>query len=339
MTLDAAVLRDRTRGALLGLAIGDALGTTLEFAARGSFTPIDDLVGGGPFRLPAGAWTDDTSMALCLADSLVARGGFDPRDQLARYVRWCLHGERSATGDCFDIGMTVEAALWAFDHATDFRDGALRAVNLGEDADTVGAIYGQLAGAYWGESGLPADWRARLVDGDAIVALADKLFALAWAHRFPDDAVPPLEPGLEATYHDTHFVRVDAVGRRVVVAPHDAPPAERPDWDLPASFHVITAANPRSEGGTDRVRDADANAKLEGKLKDHGAEVRPIDATAPDGSHVEPSFAVWDVPAGTLAHLARTYEQHAFFEIVEHRRGLGAGLRRPGPTTRWLHAG
>ena len=61
-------------GAMLGLAVGDALGTTLEFAAPGSFEPLTDMVGGGPFDLPAGAWTDDTSMALCLADSLLDGG-------------------------------------------------------------------------------------------------------------------------------------------------------------------------------------------------------------------------------------------------------------------------
>lgn len=58
--------RDRFRGCLTGLAAGDALGTTLEFKAPGSFDPIDDMTGGGPFGLRAGQWTDDTSMALCL---------------------------------------------------------------------------------------------------------------------------------------------------------------------------------------------------------------------------------------------------------------------------------
>ncbi|QEO96464.1 dinitrogenase reductase activationg glycohydrolase [Xanthomonas oryzae pv. oryzicola] len=51
--------------------MGDALGTTLEFCAPGSFTPIDDMHGGGPFALRAGQWTDDTAMALCLAHSLL----------------------------------------------------------------------------------------------------------------------------------------------------------------------------------------------------------------------------------------------------------------------------
>jgi ADP-ribosylglycohydrolase len=57
--------RDRHHGALLGLATGDALGTTLEFTRKGAFEPIDDMIGGGPFGLPPGYWTDDTSMALC----------------------------------------------------------------------------------------------------------------------------------------------------------------------------------------------------------------------------------------------------------------------------------
>jgi len=64
-------LSDRHRGCLLGLAVGDALGTTLEFTRPGTFAPITDMVGGGPFGLKPGQWTDDTSMALCLAESLV----------------------------------------------------------------------------------------------------------------------------------------------------------------------------------------------------------------------------------------------------------------------------
>jgi ADP-ribosyl-[dinitrogen reductase] hydrolase len=101
----------RYRGAMLGLAVGDALGTTLEFKPPGSFAPIEDIVGGGPFRLPAGAWTDDTSMALCLAESLLACGAFDAADQMRRYVRWYREGYMSATGRCFDIGNTTRAAL------------------------------------------------------------------------------------------------------------------------------------------------------------------------------------------------------------------------------------
>jgi len=103
--------KQRYQGCLLGLAAGDAVGTTVEFKARGSFTPLTDMVGGGPFRLQAGQWTDDTSMALCLAHSLLAKTGFDAEDQMQRYNNWRLHGYMSSNGRCFDIGTTVSEAL------------------------------------------------------------------------------------------------------------------------------------------------------------------------------------------------------------------------------------
>ena len=105
---------DRHLGALLGLAVGDAVGTTVEFKPRGTFEPLTDMVGGGPFELEPGQWTDDTSMALCLATSLVECGGFDARDQMTRYVRWRDEGYLSSTGSFFDIGVTVNAALTRF---------------------------------------------------------------------------------------------------------------------------------------------------------------------------------------------------------------------------------
>jgi ADP-ribosyl-[dinitrogen reductase] hydrolase len=102
---------DRFRGCLLGLAAGDAVGTTVEFRSRGSFTPVEDMVGGGPFALKPGQWTDDTSMALCLATSLIQAGGFDAADQMNRYCNWYESGYLSSTGQCFDIGNTVSQAL------------------------------------------------------------------------------------------------------------------------------------------------------------------------------------------------------------------------------------
>src|SRR5437773_1164620 len=108
---------ERYRGSLLGLAVGDALGTTLEFKRPGTFEPIDDMVGGGPFGLQAGEWTDDTSMALCLAESLIECRGFDPNDQMKRYVRWWREGHLSSNGICFDIGNTVRRALVAFERS------------------------------------------------------------------------------------------------------------------------------------------------------------------------------------------------------------------------------
>jgi ADP-ribosyl-[dinitrogen reductase] hydrolase len=303
---------DRFRGALLGLAVGDALGTTVEFSPPGTFAPVTDLVGGGPFGLPAGAWTDDTSMALCLADSLLDRRRHDPADALARYVRWYRQGERSSTGRCFDIGnatrqalerfeqtgdesagtafpdaggngvlmrlapvalahafsrgaainaasressathghtgardaarvfaallvdalgggdregvlgpgarflpakhlddgvarvaagsfraegangavppgiagkgfapKSLEAALWAVWSTRTFEDAVLAAVNLGDDADTTGAIVGQLAGALYGADAIPAHWRERVLWGAEIAGLADGLRELS----------------------------------------------------------------------------------------------------------------------------------------------------------------
>lgn len=309
--MNQVLIEDRYLGSLLGLAAGDSLGTTLEFHPPGSFTPINDMIGGGPFRLAPGQWTDDTSMALCLATSLVECHGFDPQDQVQRYVRWWKEDYFSSTGYCFDIGNTtrkalatflrsgdpyagpadlsesgngslmrlapvplfygrqpadaieraadssrvthgsplaidacryyaalivgalqgadketllsacyspvpgywqahplhpqiqaiaegsfkqkdppdirgsgfvvqsLEAALWAFARSDDFREGALLAVNLGDDADTTGAIYGQLAGAYYGLDAIPIHWRTQLAMREEIEGLAVRLLALA----------------------------------------------------------------------------------------------------------------------------------------------------------------
>jgi ADP-ribosylglycohydrolase len=316
------VIRDRYRGSLLGLAAGDALGTTLEFKAPGTFKPVTDMVGGGPFGLAPGQWTDDTSMALCLAESLLEKHGFDPKDQMDRYCRWWKEGYLSSNGICFDIGSTVraalafylrtgdpfagatdpltagngslmrlapvvlafrrssgwaihhagessrtthaapttvdgcryfaglvlgalegrskeellssffypgqdqeywrrqplspeiaeiangsfkqkeppaiigsgfvvrslEAALWAFHRSDSFREGALRAINLGDDADTTGAIYGQLAGAFYGSSAIPQDWIERLVLHEFIRDRADALFDFSTAWNVPSVA-------------------------------------------------------------------------------------------------------------------------------------------------------
>ena len=114
----------RFRGSLLGLATGDALGTTVEFKPRGTFGPLVTIVGGGPFRLKAGQWTDDTSMALCLATSLVESGGFDHADQMERYLRWYESGYLSSTGTCFDVGTTVRSALKRYKRSGDPYSGS-----------------------------------------------------------------------------------------------------------------------------------------------------------------------------------------------------------------------
>lgn len=295
--------KERFRGCLLGLACGDAVGTTVEFQPRGTFPPVTAMLGGGPFGLRPGEWTDDTSMALCLASSLVERG-YDPHDQMARYCRWAEEGYLSSNGRCFDIGLTtsaalqrfkytgqpysgavepmsagngclmrlapvpmffypdaaaavwfagdsartthgamecveacqlfgamlckalagqskdailfrphfpdsvgpqlseglqaiasgayrhkpeaaiqgsgyvvecLEAALWCFYQTDTFRAAILRAVNLGQDADTTAAVCGQIAGAYYGEGDIPEEWRQQLVQYDLIADLAERL--------------------------------------------------------------------------------------------------------------------------------------------------------------------
>jgi len=301
---------DRFRGSLLGLAVGDALGVPLEFKPPGTFQPVNDMIGGGSFDLMPGEWTDDTSMALCLAESLVEKNGFDPVDQLERYVRWYRQGHLSVKGECFDIGNTtrealhlfeethepycgpdyersagngsimrlapvplfyfsnpemaielsgrssrtthqhvlavdackymagmiiggligqskeiilsrrycpipgyweenilaceideiacgsfknknppdirgsgfvvesLEAALWAFYNSDNFKDGCLMAVNLGNDSDTTGAVYGQIAGAYYGESGIPKKWIDKLAKYDLIDSMIGRLISV-----------------------------------------------------------------------------------------------------------------------------------------------------------------
>ena len=311
MSSSVTGLQDRYRGALVGLAVGDALGAAVEFKPRGTFPPVTGMRDGGPHGLPAGYFTDDTSMALCLAESRLERNEFDARDQMQRYVRWFRDGHHSSTGRCFDIGNTtrdsldrfirtgepfagptdtwsagngsimrlapvpmfyrahparaiamaadssrtthgnrvavdacrylaalivgalngaskdellspmyapapgcwdanpldpaiasvangsfrqpaeaeavikgsgysaqsLEAALWAFHHGRDFREGCLLAVNLGDDADTTGAVYGQLAGAHYGHEGIPREWRDQLVQHKVIADFADRLHA------------------------------------------------------------------------------------------------------------------------------------------------------------------
>jgi ADP-ribosyl-[dinitrogen reductase] hydrolase len=117
--VDPETSHDRALGALLGLAVGDALGSTLEFKSRDTYPPLSDLVGGGPFGLEPGQWTDDTAMALALADSLLKRGGLDPDDLMRRFVAWRRLGEYSCTGTCFDIGMTTSQALSRYEHNRD----------------------------------------------------------------------------------------------------------------------------------------------------------------------------------------------------------------------------
>ena len=108
----------RQRGTLLGLAVGDALGAAIEFKRPGTFAEVTGYRGGGPHGLAPGEWTDDTSMALALADS-IASVGWNVDDQARRYLAWYEKGWYSVNGRCFDIGMTCRSALSRFSRTGD----------------------------------------------------------------------------------------------------------------------------------------------------------------------------------------------------------------------------
>lgn len=118
-------MTDRKRGCLLGLAVGDALGAAVEFKPPGSFPPVTGYRDGGPHRLEPGQWTDDTSMALALADSM-GEAGWDLNDQAKRYLAWMQTGAYSVNGTCFDVGIATRSALLRFAASRDAKSSASR---------------------------------------------------------------------------------------------------------------------------------------------------------------------------------------------------------------------
>jgi ADP-ribosylglycohydrolase len=145
-------LRERFLGALVGLAVGDAVAAATQYKRPGKFAPIGDLLGGGPFDLPRGAWSDDTALALCLAESLLECEGFDARDQVARYRRWQQHGHLSATGQCLGITASTARALarsqWRRQPFSGSHDpGALGPESLSRVAPAVMYFFGDRAAA------------------------------------------------------------------------------------------------------------------------------------------------------------------------------------------------
>ncbi|MEO9131825.1 MAG: ADP-ribosylglycohydrolase family protein [Sphingomonas sp.] len=138
-------IEDRAIGALLGLAAGDAVGTTLEFETRDACPELRDMVGGGPFAMKQGQWTDDTAMALALGHSLANENGFDPLDCMGRFVDWFRRGAYSCTGTCFDIGITTRAALVRFE-----KDGNPFAGSRNPDNAGNGSLMRLAPVAIWG---------------------------------------------------------------------------------------------------------------------------------------------------------------------------------------------
>jgi ADP-ribosyl-[dinitrogen reductase] hydrolase len=150
----------------MGLAVGDALGAAVEFSSPGSFAPVTGYRSGGPHGLKAGEWTDDTSMALALADSM-ASVGWDLNDQARRYVAWWQTGKYSVNGRCFDIGTTTRSALSRFVASGD----ALASGDTSERASGNGSIM-RLAPVPVGHADLYPDHveeLARLADESSLV--------------------------------------------------------------------------------------------------------------------------------------------------------------------------
>ena len=116
-----------------------------------------------PFFTPPGAKTSGKPTRCAEPVAAVASGSFRTKET----------GQIRGTGYVMD---SLEAALWAFDQSTSFEEGALLAVNLGDDADTTGAVFGQLAGAFYGESGIPTGWLAKVHAREFITGMADQLF-------------------------------------------------------------------------------------------------------------------------------------------------------------------
>ena len=114
---------DKSIGMFLGLAIGDALGAPLEFK---SASPADKLLTkyttGGAHNVSIGEWTDDTSMALAMAKSLIEKQTFDADDIMQKFCNWYFKGEYSTRGKCFDIGGTVAVALRSYSKTLDSDD-------------------------------------------------------------------------------------------------------------------------------------------------------------------------------------------------------------------------
>ena len=124
---EAAVLRDRFRGALLGLAAGDALGAPAEFLTADQvvekYGVITGMIGGGVYDVAPGEVTDATEMMLCLAESLAEHGAFEPEDIMARLGAWLETQPRH-------VSLTVRAALISYRSGTHWDVASRRAYEI-----------------------------------------------------------------------------------------------------------------------------------------------------------------------------------------------------------------
>jgi ADP-ribosylglycohydrolase len=124
---------DRSIGALLGLAIGDALGAPFEGLGRDTYPRVSHYSSGGVHGIGQGAWTDDTAMAICLAESLLAHGCVHEQDLLERFLRWYRAGENAASGAAIGISTKTRLTLETFEQSGRL-DAALHVANAGNGA-------------------------------------------------------------------------------------------------------------------------------------------------------------------------------------------------------------
>ena len=258
---------DRALGAWLGLAVGDAVGTTLEFTIRDSRPPLTDMVGGGPFGLVPGGWTDDTAMALALAESLAERAGLDAADLMARWLRWWREGEYSHTGECFDIGNQTASALAAF-----ARGGRLPAETQSAGNGTLMRLAPVVLFAF-GRARPEAAWRA---EAEALARAQARL-----THNNPE--VLETSAAMAGLLHDL----VTGAAGREALAPVPATRDEvrasgwvRHCWEA-ARWAVATTDDFRSAvlAAANLGEDADTTAAVAGQIAGalHGAAAIPAD--------------------------------------------------------------
>lgn len=116
---DNGVLKDKVLSGIIGLCVGDALGVPVEFVSREKLrsNPVTDMIGYGTFDLPPGSWSDDSSLALCLLDSLA--NGLDYNDIMKKFLSWINDAEYTPYGTVFDVGRTCMQSIFRFPRGTE----------------------------------------------------------------------------------------------------------------------------------------------------------------------------------------------------------------------------
>ena len=109
-------MKEKIRNTLYGAIVADALGVPVEFKDRGYLkkNPVTDMIGYGTYNLPKGSWSDDSSMTLCLAESIGRLKGIDYADVMKNFYDWFKHSKFTPDHHVFDIGRTCHTAIMNF---------------------------------------------------------------------------------------------------------------------------------------------------------------------------------------------------------------------------------